>query len=152
MIEFKFRLCGRGWIEAELADGDHKISISASYLTDAPADLLTAVNQLLNGRQEATCCWQEEPGAYQWVLTKEGRNVQIELRWYEKAFPKYSDNAPVVFSGNDELVCVARHILKAFDARTLGISETEYHSIWGYEYPETELFRLRACIKNLNQT
>jgi len=151
MFDFTFRLFGSGWLEAELTGDGQELSIQASHLSDAPADLLISVNQLLNGRPEATCCWQEEPGAYQWVLTKEGRDVFIKLYWYDKSFPKYSDKAPVVFSGRDEMIRFARCILRAFSTRALGVSASEYQKMWGYGYPEAELSRLRTLIKKSHQ-
>jgi hypothetical protein len=41
-MEFSFKLTGLGWGDATLGDGERRVTIPASYLTDVLSALLTA--------------------------------------------------------------------------------------------------------------
>ena len=73
MINFSCKLFGRGWIETTLITEDSKIEIIASYLSDAPNDLIITLALLLEGENETECLWQDEPGEYRWVFEKQNK-------------------------------------------------------------------------------
>jgi hypothetical protein len=83
-MEFTYRLTGKGWAEARIADGTSQAVITASYLSDALGDLLEALGTMLEGAGEARCSWEEEPGEYRWIFAREDRD-QVTLRILEFA-------------------------------------------------------------------
>jgi hypothetical protein len=83
-VELPLELTSRGWLEATLVCGGTEAVVGASYLTDAPSDLIHTVRSLLEGRSEAVCAWQEEPGEYRWIFRRDGGRVFIAVLWFEK--------------------------------------------------------------------
>jgi hypothetical protein len=65
MIDFSCKLTGCGWIDATLIDEKDRVKIRASYLSDAPYDLIMAIALICEGVNETMCLWKDEPGVYQ---------------------------------------------------------------------------------------
>lgn len=76
---FSYRLTGSGWAEADLAHGDQSLHLTASYLSDALDNLLTAVEQLLDGAEKADAIWDEEPGRFHWDFRRHGSVADFQL-------------------------------------------------------------------------
>ena len=55
MIDFSFKLIESGWFEATLMGENNNAEITASYLQDAPYDLIIAVALLCEGVNETKC-------------------------------------------------------------------------------------------------
>ena len=66
VVSFEYRLTGRGCSECIVEIDDKSASLTASYLSDALADLLDAVVSIVQGNDEVTVSFMEEPGEYQW--------------------------------------------------------------------------------------
>ena len=147
MINFSCEIVAHGWIKAILNSEGKETIISGSYLSDAPADLIMEIVLLFKGRIESECAWQEEPGQYRWLFNKEKRDVSIQVLWLNKAFSRKGNEAgEVVFTARDELLRFSRKVLRAFYAISLKYTEEEYRKIWGHDFPEQELIRLKECI------
>lgn len=64
-----YRLTGSGWSSCAVELYGQSCVITASYLSDALRDLVSATNHVLGGGQEARFRFEEEPGEYRWILS-----------------------------------------------------------------------------------
>jgi hypothetical protein len=88
-MEFRYRLTGRGWAEARIADDASHAILTASYLSDALGDLLEAVGRLLEGASEARCSWEEEPGEYRWIFTRtDDSDAQLNILAFDDMYSR----------------------------------------------------------------
>lgn len=63
-ISVQYNLTGRGWSECIVEIDDQQVHLTASYLSDALADLLDAVAAVVRGADQATASFTEEPGEF----------------------------------------------------------------------------------------
>jgi hypothetical protein len=82
-VDFSYRLIGSGWAEASIADERSSVEMTASYLTDALADLLSALAALKRGDSDSErFSWDGEPAEYRWLLRREGDEVDVSILWF----------------------------------------------------------------------
>ena len=81
-MEFTYTLTRAGWARATIRIGESAAEASASYLSDALRDFLIMLAVVAKGwADQASCCWQEEPGEFRWFLTRlDDRRVELVLR------------------------------------------------------------------------
>jgi len=148
LIEISLKLTGRGWLEAILKGDDAESIISASYLSDAPSDLIKSVILLLEGVKESKCEWQIEPGEYRWLLKKESDFVHIQIVLLNQSFSGNS-KGQVVFIGTGDLLEFALSIMRGFSRIALEYPADDYMNLWGHEFPVEALGRLNKAIKKM---
>jgi hypothetical protein len=68
---------------------DAHTSLLASYMTDALGDLLSAAVALADGSPEERVSWVEEPGCNEWVLTRTGNALRVQVLHYEGLTPNH---------------------------------------------------------------
>lgn len=88
-MRFDFNLArdAPGWADPVIEDGDARLEMTASYMTDALGDLLNALIQLVNGRGEAECNWTQEPAGWQWNFVRPNDvEVELEIRFSDDSF------------------------------------------------------------------
>lgn len=78
-MRFDYALEGSGWATATLKARGVSVKLTASYLSDALGDLLAAVVRLMEGADQATCTWQEEPGEYVWEFHRYGGQLHLRV-------------------------------------------------------------------------
>lgn len=86
-MRFVFRLTGVGWAEATLEHEGHWVKLTASYLSDALGDLLSAVAKLQDGEESAVASWTEEPGEYRWLFKLERDQLNLRVLAFEDSYP-----------------------------------------------------------------
>ena len=146
-IRIEIALIGHGYMEATLTHDEDVISAEASYLSDAPSDLIHTVRSLLEGRNEAMCRWQDEPGEFRWLFHREDDRLFIALLWFEENFSKKRDeDGEVLFADEDDLHCFAGRVLSAFHALSMNCSPADYEAQWGYPFPQRALRRLQEAL------
>lgn len=136
-------MSGTGWADCTVADHEAETVITASYITAAPEELLTAVAGLLVGESETRAQFEAEPTAFRWIFYREGESVWIRLLQLPDASPP--DRAGTeVWTSWQTVDTVARAVIRCFDdvARTYG--ESGYHGKWCHPFPRTELETLRT--------
>ena len=144
MINLTINIVDHGWLEAVVNSDEHNACVTASYLTDAPANLLVAVAILVEGQREARCIWQEEPGEYRWVLRREGNTIRIQILWFESTYSNQDDmQGQVIFAGQDELIPFGESLIAAISKYSI----ENYKKIWGYDFPLQEIDRLTVAVK-----
>lgn len=86
-LAFAYRLTGVGWAEADIACGESRAMLTASYLRDALGDLLRAVGEVAHRGGVVRCSWEEEPGEFRWVFTIVAPGqVQLRILWFDDMY------------------------------------------------------------------
>jgi hypothetical protein len=156
-FEFDYKLTGTGWSEGFVAQGDHWLRPTASYLTDALRALVTAVVALLEGKEHVACIWEEEPGEYLWLFDRDADLVDLRITWREhwSAVPSGVDTwfVPVEGEKGDQKLrlraspeAIGRGVLAALDRLVVDPGSAEYRRRWGKPFPETEHRKLRELV------
>lgn len=150
MLDISFELIGRGWVEATLSNGEKDVTINASYLSDAPNDLIIAVAVLLEGVKETTCSWQEEPGEYRWLLKREDDSVSIQVLLLKQSFSRQNNlSGQKIIVGQEDLDKFTQQIINEFDTIATKYTFNGYKNYWGYEFPINALNRLKVALSKL---
>jgi hypothetical protein len=66
-----------------VSDGEHTVTLTASYLSDALGDLTRAVVALLQGAEQAALTWDEEPGVVDWHFERQGDEVDVCIMLFD---------------------------------------------------------------------
>ncbi|MFD9541119.1 hypothetical protein [Streptomyces sp. NPDC060022] len=141
-LRITWTLDGHGWADCVVEAPQTRGELTASYITGAPEDLLTAVARLVAGETETRAQFEAEPTAYRWVFYREGDDVWIRV--LELPDGSHHDNRGTeVWSGQTDVDRLARAVIRCFDevARTYG--ESAYRGKWGEHFPRAELEALR---------
>ncbi|MDQ0771747.1 hypothetical protein QF026_000213 [Streptomyces aurantiacus] len=137
-------LSGRGWADCSVSDHQAEAEVTASYITAAPEDLLTAVTRLTVGETECRAQFEAEPTAFRWIFYREGTNVWIRL--LELARGSDHDNTGTeIWSTQQSIDVVARAVIRCFDEVVREYGESAYRGKWGEHFPRTELEALRTA-------
>jgi hypothetical protein len=89
-VTVDYRLTGSGWSSCTIELYGQTCVVTASYLSDALRELVSATNHLLGGGKEARFQFDEEPGEYRWILSSTGEGglrikiLQFPQLWGEK--------------------------------------------------------------------
>lgn len=70
-IRIEYKLVGTGWAECTLNIHGQTCTVTASYLSHALDAFLRAVNKICLGGTQARFFFDEEPGEYRWLLSRE---------------------------------------------------------------------------------
>src|SRR4051812_14466908 len=73
-----YKLTGSGWAECTITDDENSCTVTASYLSDAFADLVLSAVALLHWFNALSFSFEEEPGEFRWAFTSRAVN-EIEL-------------------------------------------------------------------------
>lgn len=141
-IRITWTLGARGWADCALEDQHAKAEFTASYITRAPEEFLTAVARLLSGEIETRVQFEAEPTAYRWIFSREGEDVWIRVLELRDGSHQDNRGAEVWLSrlGIEQLV---RAVIRCFDEVAYSHGESSYRSKWGADFPRTELEALR---------
>ncbi|MFF9195043.1 hypothetical protein ACF09L_07540 [Streptomyces sp. NPDC014779] len=137
-----WRLTGPGWADCTLEDHRAKAELTASCISSAPEEFLTAVARLVAGEAETRAQFEAEPTAYRWIFHREGEHAWIRV--LELRDGRDHDNRGVdVWSSPLGIHQLARAVIRCFDAVAQTYGESAYRGKWGEHFPRTELEALR---------
>lgn len=145
-VQFKYRLTGAGWSEGSISDGHASATLTASYLEDALGDLLEAVGVLLEGAIDARCSWEEEPGEYRWIFSRQGNDVRLQVLGFEDMYSLKPDPAGYsIFETSLSLRDLAIAIADGAQAVLDEHGEDGYLAKWDqHPFPSEHLALIRA--------
>jgi hypothetical protein len=150
-LDFELRLTHTGWMEAKLTSPEQEIFVSATPLSDAPAELARAILLLLEGSSEARCSWQEEPGEYRWLFTRQGGAVRLTLLGFLDPFSRLDDShGECLFQGECDLRWFASRLQQQFHYFLATVGEEGFQREWRYPFPALELRRLEEFLSRPN--
>lgn len=141
-MRMTWTLGGRGWADCTVEDRQAKAELTASYMTSAPEELLTAVARLVSGETETRAQFEAEPTAYRWIFYRQADDAWIRLLELRHG-SDHDNKGTEIWSGQHHVDVLARAVIRCFDevARTYG--ESGYRGKWGEHFPRTELESLR---------
>jgi hypothetical protein len=143
-MEFSYRLIGTGWAEARIADERSHAVLTASYLTDALGDLLSALVMLKRGEKDVSFSWEEEPGEYEWTFRRLDSEVELRIESFADQYARTKDEVgSVIFATRQPLGVVIQAVTR--EARDLldELGPEEYARRWvEHPFPVRELREL----------
>lgn len=137
-------LSGRGWADCNVSDHQAEAEVTASYITTAPEDLLTAVTRLIVGDTECRAQFEAEPTAFRWIFYREGTNVWIRLLELTRG-TDHDNTGTEIWSTQQDTDVVARAVIRCFDEVVREYGESAYRGKWGEHFPRAELEALRTA-------
>ncbi|MFF4739300.1 hypothetical protein ACFY2W_25955 [Streptomyces sp. NPDC001262] len=145
-MRVSWTLRGRGWADCTVEDRRGKTELTASYITSAPEDLLTAVARLVSGETETRVQFEAEPTAYRWIFYRQANEVWIRL--LELGHGSDHDNKGTeIWSGQLHTDVLARAVICCFDEVAQAYGESGYRGKWGEHFPRAELESLKTALE-----
>ena len=77
-MRITWTLAGSGWADCTLEDRQAKVELTASSITSAPEEFLTAVARLVAGEPDTRAQFEAELTAYRWIFYHEGVSDHVE--------------------------------------------------------------------------
>jgi hypothetical protein len=143
-MSLTWTLAGHGWADCTVADDHAEAEITASYISNAPEELLTAVLRLVAGETETRAQFEAEPTAFRWIFYRGGDDVWVRL--LELANGSRHDKAGTeIWSSWQTVDSVARAVVRCFDEVERRYGASSYRDKWGSPFPRSELEALRAA-------
>lgn len=128
-----------GWKAADL---------SASYLSDALGDLVTATVALPRALSTVRVSWAEEPGEYRWLLERTEEQVSIRILWFDTS-PGRADDAAgrCLLDASCVVTEFQRAVAEAAHALLARWGASGYRDQWvEHDFPTDALARLDASL------
>jgi len=138
-----------GWIRAEISSDRYWARLSASYLSDAVANLLGAVVLLTTGRSTSRCSWFIEPGEYRWLFNRTEDGVRLLILGFRDGEQPEPDEAGTfVFETVVALPELARWVVRRAELAYRSGPETyrTYEEEWGHPFPHQHVEALNRYI------
>jgi hypothetical protein len=147
-VRFAYELIGRGWAQGEISIGDQSCVISASYLSDALADLSSAICALLRGHPEPTAQFVDEPGTLRWVFSTIGPGrVRVQIVHFPESFDRRASSAgTMMLDANCDVRVLAEAVLLELTRLYQSIGSTTYADVWGHPFPFDRLRELQHLV------
>lgn len=139
-----YEIFDHGWAACNIDIAGYTHKVTASYLTDALADLLDATNLIVAGEAAVRFSFEEEPGEYRWIFRQTAEKcLTVKILWFPDQWEKKADSEGktiFVATCSSESFCwaVAEAASNLLDEHGL----REYRRIWGSAFPEEEYIKL----------
>lgn len=141
-VRVTWTLAGPGWADCTLEDRQAKVELTASCISNAPEEFLTAVARLVAGEAETRAQFEAEPTAYRWIFFREGADTWIRLLELRDG-SDHDTRGTEIWSGQLGIHQLARAVIRCFDEVAEAYGESGYRGKWGEHFPRTELEALR---------
>ncbi|SBU91666.1 hypothetical protein YW5DRAFT_03703 [Streptomyces sp. Ncost-T6T-1] len=141
-MRINWTLAGSGWADCTLEDRQAKVELTASCITSAPEELLTAVARLVAGETEARAQFEAEPTAYRWFFYRGGNDIWIRVLELRDG-SDHDNRGTEIWSSQLGVNQLARTVIRCFDEVAQTYGESGYRGKWGEHFPRTELEALR---------
>jgi hypothetical protein len=128
-----------GWAICSVADDHTEAEVTASYIGDAPEQLLRAVAGVARYDTTTQAEFEAEPTVYQWFFHREADTVTIRL-------VEVPGNT-VLWRSRQPVKTLARTVVRAFDTVAHTLGEPDYETRWRRPFPRHELEALRRALK-----
>ncbi|MFB8280393.1 hypothetical protein [Nocardia colli] len=133
-----WELGGTGWVRVHVSDNGKEAKALASYLTNAPEDMLDAVLSLCSGSATARVYFEAEPTAYVWLFDRTDSNVDIRLvKLADSDEP--DDSGTELWSTTQTLNHLACTVVGAFEVVVRQHGDDGYLKKWCRPFPHAEL-------------
>ncbi len=151
VFSFSYQLGTAGWSTASVSDGERTVALTASYLSDALGDLTRAVIALLQGAEQATLTWDEEPGVAEWRFERQGDDVDVRITLFDNRTSSRAFRARPVeppFQMRTPLVRLAGEVLDELWRIYETVGVAGYQERWKMQaFPLQEYTHLRYLLR-----
>ncbi|MFB9605510.1 hypothetical protein ACFFTQ_21295 [Streptomyces roseofulvus] len=141
-MRITWTLTGSGWADCSLEDHRARVELTASYISNAPEEFLTAVARLIAGEAETRAQFEAEPTAYRWIFYREGEDTWIRVLALRDG-SDHDNKGTEIWSSQLGIHQLARAVIRCFDEVAQSYGESRYRGKWGEHFPRTELEALR---------
>ncbi|MFJ9022422.1 hypothetical protein ACIRPU_21010 [Streptomyces sp. NPDC102259] len=141
-LRLAWRLEGHGWADCTVTDRHAVIVLTASYITSAPEEFLTALARLIAGETETRAQFEAEPTAYRWIFYREDEHVWMRILELRDG-SDHDNTGTELWSSQYAIDELARAAIRCFDDAARAYGESGYRGKWGEHFPRTELEALR---------
>jgi len=149
-VEISYQLVGTGWSECTVRVNGAHATVSASYLSNALEDLVTAVTAALRGHPRPTASFAEEPGEYRWVFepTPDGQ-VRVRILEFQELWGDRPDQeGKEIFSAQCRLRTFAGALLSELQRLEQTHGLKGYQERWvEHEFPKERMAELEGLLK-----
>jgi hypothetical protein len=148
-VNLLYDLHEAGWADCTVEIGDHRITVSASYLSDALDDLSAAVVALLRGEPSAAATFTEEPGEFTWQFERQDQGqLRVRIFW---SLPRWEeqphDPSVPIFEATCRLETFAGQLLAQLQRLLHELGEDGYKARWiAHEFPRRRLTQLQNLL------
>jgi hypothetical protein len=149
-VSFAYHLVGSGWAECTITVDEQHATLTASYLSDALGNLLSAVLRMVEGQPEATASFDEEPGEYRWrFFHKEPDRLLVRILAFPQLWGDQTDiEGEVVFEAECRLSTFAGSVLSGSQRLLEKHGPEGYLGLWHqHEFPLAKLNELRQLLQ-----
>lgn len=129
-------LAGSVWADCTLEDHQAKVELTASYISDAPEELLTAVARLVADEAQIRVQFEAGPTAYRWIFCREGKDTWIRVLELRDG-SDHDDKGTEIWSSRLTVHQLARAVIRCFDEVAQIYGESGYRGKWGEHFPRT---------------
>ena len=150
-VQFSYELTGSGWSECTLRIDGHVASVTASYLSDALADLASATAAALRGHPRAVASFAEEPGEYRWILEPRPAG-RVRIRVLE--FPEFWGHEPdekgsVLLDAECRLRTFAGAVVSELQRLLAQFGREGYKDRWiEHDFPFDQMVAIQELLRN----
>jgi hypothetical protein len=140
-----------GWADCTVEIDEHRVTVSASYLSNALDDLSAAVMALLRGASSATAAFAEEPGESRWQFDRESQDqVRLRIFWsLHRWEDRPHDPSVPIFEATCRLRTFAGQLLAELQRLLREFGEDGYKARWiKHEFPKNRLTELQELLAN----
>ncbi|MGW3744188.1 hypothetical protein ACWD62_27220 [Streptomyces sp. NPDC005146] len=141
-VHMTWTLDGHGWADCTIEDHQAKAELTASYITSAPEDLLTAVTRVVSGETETRAQFEAEPTAYRWIFYRQADETWIRLLELRHG-SDHDNKGTEIWTSQLHIDTLARTVIRCFDEVAQTYGESGYRGKWGEHFPRAELEALR---------
>lgn len=142
-LSLNWELPGAGWARCAVSSGEQQVVLVASYLTEAPEDLLEAVLAMELGTSDARCQFDAEPDAYRWIFRRTGSRVNVEIKHMPDGWMP-DEAGRTVWHSRHRVAELSAAVLVGFDRVLADLGTDGYRRIWRSPFPWRELEALRS--------
>jgi len=147
-MRFEFNLSGHGSADAELTDEVTHASIPASYISDALGDLLYAAWRITKGDSTSRCSWDDEPGEWRWIMTRNDRDVSLRVLWFDgRRPPRADEHGEQIYQTRQDVGVFARAVALGASRTLADNGAGGFRDRWGKPFPTRKLEVLQAALR-----
>jgi len=150
-MSFSWRLRGAGRADCTIADKNSEALATASSITAAPEELLTAVTRIVVGETDTHAQFEAEPAAYRWRFQRDDDD-RVWVQLLQLPDGRCHDEAGTeIWSSCQTIGALARAIIPPFDEVAHTHGESGYQDKWRSPFPRDELEKLRQAWRQARQ-
>ncbi|MFJ3145382.1 hypothetical protein ACIPJM_23395 [Streptomyces halstedii] len=144
-ISFTWTPGWAGSADCIISDGRSEGRVHASYISNAPEDLLNAVTRVVLGAHMVKAQFEGEPATRRWIFHRYGDFVDIDLLLLEDGQRPDSEGQVIWESRRQSVDSLARAVIDGFDRVAQDPGEDVYRKKWLSPFPRTDLEDLRTA-------